>query len=206
MAGPAIADVLFGVESPSGKLPVTFPRVVGQVPIYYAHRITAKPPTPGTFVHIDDIKVRAPQTSLGMTSQYLDAGYQPLYPFGFGLSYASFSYSGIQVSQRAVRIGEPLTIRAVVTNTGKVPADEVAQLYVQDLVGSVTRPVRELKGFRRIRLDPGESREVAFNLEPGALAFHGRDMRLVTEPGDFHAWIGGSSDADLRADFSVVAE
>ena len=206
MAGPAIADVLFGVESPSGKLPVTFPRVVGQVPIYYARRKTGKPPTPGTVVHIDDIKVRAPQTSLGMTSQYLDAGYQPLYPFGFGLSYASFSYSEIQVSQRAVRIGEPLTIRAVVTNTGKVPADEVAQLYVQDLVGSVTRPVRELKGFRRIRLDPGERREVAFKLEPGALAFHGRDMRLVTEPGDFHAWIGGSSEADLRADFSVVAE
>ena len=206
MAGPAIADVLFGVESPSGKLPVTFPLVVGQVPIYYARRNTAKPPTAGTVVHIDDIKVRAPQTSLGMTSQYLDAGYQPLYPFGFGLSYASFTYSEIQVSQRAVRIGEPLTIRAVVTNTGKVPADEVAQLYVQDLVGSVTRPVRELKGFQRIRLDPGERQEVAFKLEPGALAFHGRDMRLVTEPGDFHAWIGGSSEAGLRADFSIVAE
>jgi beta-glucosidase len=197
---------LFGAQSPSGKLPVTFPLVVGQVPIYYARRNTAKPPTPGTVVHIDDIRVRAPQTSLGMTSQYLDAGYRPLYPFGFGLSYASFSYSEIQVSQRAVRIGETLTIRAFVTNTGKVPADEVAQLYVQDPVGSVTRPVRELKGFRRIRLDPGERREVEFKLDPGALAFHGRDMRLVTEPGDFRAWIGGSSEADLRADFSIVAE
>jgi beta-glucosidase len=206
MAGPAIADVLFGVESPSGKLPVTFPRVVGQVPIYYAHRKTAKPPSPDAVVRIDDIKVRAPQTSLRMTSQYLDAGYQPLFPFGYGLSYSSFSYSDISVSQRAVRIGEPLTIRAVVTSTGKVPADEVAQLYVQDLVGSVTRPVRELKGFQRIHLEPGERREVAFKLEPGALAFHGGDMRLVTEPGDFHAWIGGSSEADLRADFTLIAD
>ena len=205
MAGPAIADILFGVESPSGKLPVTFPRVVGQVPIYYAHRNTGKPPLPDTFVHIDDIKVRTPQTGLKNKSWYLDAGYEPLYPFGYGLSYTSFAYSDIRVTPSRARVGAPVTVRAVVTNVGKVAADEVAQLYVQDIVGSVTRPVRELKGFQRVHLKPGESREVSFQLSADDLAFYGRNMTRATEPGAFHAWIGGSSTADLRADFELTA-
>jgi len=206
MAGPAIADILFGVESPSGKLPVTFPRVVGQVPIYYAQRNTGKPPLPGTFLHIDDIKVRTSQTGLKNKSWYLDAGYEPLYPFGYGLSYTSFAYSDIAVTPSRARVGMPVQVRAVVTNVGKVEADEVAQLYVQDVVGSVTRPVRELKGFQRVRLEPGESREVSFQLTADDLAFYGRDMRRATEPGTFHAWIGGSSKAELRADFELTAD
>ncbi len=206
MAGPAIADVLFGIESPSGRLPVTFPRVVGQVPIYYAHRNTGKPSTAADYVHIDDIKIRSPQTAFGMKSHYLDAGYLPLYPFGYGLSYARFSYAAIRVEPSRARVGVPVTVRAVVTNTGKVAADEVAQLYVQDVVGSVTRPVRELKGFQRVHLEPGASREVSFQLSADDLAFYGRDMQRATEPGAFRAWIGGSSTAELRADFELTAD
>ncbi len=206
MAGPAIADILFGVESPSGKLPVTLPRVVGQVPLYYAHRNTGKPASPASFLHIDDIEARTPQAGLKNASQYLDAGYAPLYPFGYGLSYTSYAYSGIAVEPSRARVGVPITVRAVVKNVGRVAGDEVAQLYVRDLVGSVTRPVRELKGFQRIHLAPGESRVVSFQLPADDLAFYGRDMRRVAEPGTFHAWIGGSSAADLRAEFELTAD
>jgi len=202
MGGPAIAELLFGIESPSGKLPVTFPRVVGQVPVYYAHKNTGKPATPETFVHIDEVHAR--QSSSGMTSSHLDAGFEPLYPFGFGRSYTRFSYSEIEVSAAQLGPDEPLTVRALVRNDGDVEADEIVQLYVRDLVGSVTRPVKELKRFERVRLKAGERRAVSFRLEPGDLAFHGRDMKLKTEPGDFHVWIGGSSAADLRAEFTIA--
>ena len=204
MGGPAIADVLFGVESPSGKLPVTLPRVVGQIPIYYAHKNTGKPATPDTYVHMDDLPVRGAQAAYGMTSHHLDAGYTPLFPFGYGLSYTRFTYSDIRLSRDTVTMSESLTVRAVVTNSGDVVADEVVQLYVRDLVGDVTRPVRELKGFERIRLQPGESRVVSFELASADLAFYGQDMELMTEPGDFHVWIGGSSDAALQASFTLV--
>ena len=205
MGGPAIADLLFGVESPSGKLPATFPRMVGQVPIYYNQKNTGKPPSPDKIVHIDDIETRAPQTSFGMTAFHLDAGYTPLFPFGFGLSYADFSYDNIRVSRDEVPLGSKLTISADLTNRGDVAADEVAQLYVRDLVGNVTRPVRELKGFRRLRVEPGERVTVSFELHTDDLAFFGRDNKLMVEPGDFHAWIGGSSDADLKTAFRVAA-
>lgn len=204
MAGPAIAEVLFGDESPSGKLPVTFPAVVGQVPVYYAHKNTGKPPTPESFVHIDDIEASARQTSFGMTCFHLDAGYEPRYPFGYGLSYTRFSYSNIRVDNDRIRTGESVTVQAEVSNDGAIEAEEVVQLYVRDLVGSVTRPVRELKGFERVRLQPGERRTVTFVLQPGDLAFYGRDMRLKTEPGEFHVWVGGSSRAELRAQFTIA--
>jgi len=204
MAGPAIADLLFGVESPSGKLPVTFPRMVGQVPVYYAHKRTGKPATPETFRHIDDIPVRMPQTSSGFVSSHLDAGYTPQYPFGYGLSYAEFRYGEIAVSADEVPVGGTVAVSAVVTNAGDRAADEVVQLYIHDRVGSVTRPVRELKGFQRIRLEPGESRRVEFRIGPDDLAFYGRDMRRVVEPGDFDAWIGGDSNTSLRAAFRLV--
>jgi beta-glucosidase len=205
MAGPAIADLLFGAESPSGKLPATFPRMVGQVPLYYNHKNTGKPPSPDTVVHIDDIDPSAPQLSLGMTSFHLDAGFTPLFPFGHGLSYADFDYANIRSDVDEFREGGAVTISAEVTNTGDRAADEVVQLYVRDLVGSVTRPVRELKGFRRVRLEPGETVTVSFVLRAEDLAFHGRDMRLVTEPGEFHAWIGGSSATELRTAFRFAA-
>jgi beta-glucosidase len=204
MGGPAIAELLFGVESPSGKLPATFPGVVGQIPIYYAHKNTGKPATAESFVHIDDIEPTARQTSFGMTSFHLDAGYKPLFPFGHGLSYTRFSYADIGVSNARVRLDEAVVVHAVVSNVGDVEADEIVQLYVRDLVGNVTRPVRELKDFQRLHLKPGESRTVSFSLAAGDLAFYGRNMQRMTEPGEFHVWIGGSSEADLRAEFTIV--
>ncbi len=205
MGGPAIADLLFGIESPSGKLPVTFPRMVGQVPIYYNQKNTGKPPSDDTVVHIDDIDPHAPQLSLGMTAFHLDAGYKPLFAFGHGLSYAYFNYENIRSSVDGIMVGQSLIISVDVTNTSNITADEVVQLYVRDLVGNVTRPVRELKGFKRIRLEPGEKRTVDFELHSDDLAFYGRRMQRMTEPGEFHAWIGGSSETELRTEFRVVA-
>jgi len=204
MGGPAIADLLFGVESPSGKLPVTFPRMVGQIPIYYNQKNTGKPPSPETIVHIDELGVRAAQTSHGLTAFHLDAGYTPLFAFGHGLSYADFVYHSITTSASAIRLGDTLQISAELTNMGNVEADEIVQLYVRDLVGSVTRPVKELKGFKRVRLVPGETLRVDFDLHTDDLAFYGRDMQLATEPGVFHVWIGGSSETELRSEFRIV--
>jgi beta-glucosidase len=204
MGGPAIADLLFGVESPSGKLPATFPRMVGQIPIYYNQKNTGKPPSPDTIVHIDDIDAHAPQLSLGMTAFHLDAGYTPLYAFGHGLSYTEFDYHDIRTSAAEIGLGDTVTVSAELTNNGNVAADEVAQLYVRDLVGDVTRPVRELKGFNRVRLEPGQTTTVDFQLHTDDLAFFGRNMRLITEPGEFHAWIGGSSETELRTEFRII--
>ena len=205
MGGPAIADLLFGIESPSGKLPASFPRMVGQIPIYYNQKNTGKPPSPDTVVHIDDIDAHAPQLSLGMTAFHLDAGYTPLFAFGHGLSYAAFDYSDIKVSKEAIALGETVTVSAKLRNTGDVAAEEVVQLYVRDLVGNVTRPVKELKGFRRVHLEPGETETVAFELHTDDLAFYGRNNRLMTEAGDFHVWIGGSSETGLRSKFRIVS-
>jgi beta-glucosidase len=204
MGGAALADLLFGVESPSGRLPVTFPRAVGQIPIYYNQKPGGKPPSPETAVLIDDIPVRAPQTSIGNTSYHLDAGYRPLFPFGHGLSYASFEYSNLRFDRPALRIGETLTVSVDVANTSRIEAEEVVQLYVRDLVGNVTRPVRELKGFRRVRLPPGRTVTVSFRLGSDDFAFFGRDNTLIVEAGEFHLWAGGSSETELRAAFHLV--
>ncbi len=204
MGGPAIADLLFGIESPSGKLPATFPRMVGQIPIYYSQKNTGKPPSHDTVVHIDDIDTYAPQTSLGMTAFHLDTFFTPLFPFGHGLSYTRFEYSSIRMSAHEIELGEAVTVSAEVANRGDVAGDEVVQLYVRDLVASITRPVRELKGFRRVCLEPGQATTVDFNLNPDDLAFYGRNMQLTIEPGEFHVWIGGSSETELRTEFRVV--
>jgi len=205
MGGPAIADLLFGRESPSGKLPVTFPRMVGQIPIYYNQKNTGKPPSPETIVHIDEIPPQAPQTSHGLTAFHLDAGYKPLFAFGHGLSYTRFEYRNLRTSASEIRQGDTLQVSAELTNHGDVAAEEVAQLYVRDLVGNVTRPVMELKGFKRVRVEPGHTVVVTFELHTADLAFYDRNMELVTEPGEFHVWIGGSSETELRSGFRIVA-
>ena len=201
MAGPALAEVLFGLESPSGKLPVTFVKAPGQIPMYYAHKNTGRPPSEASFVHIQDIPVRSFQTSLGNTSHYLDVGFKPLYPFGYGLSYAEFNYEGLRLSSDAISEGAPLVVTVTLVNTGKMEAEEVVQLYVRDLVASVTRPVKELKGFKRVRLGPGEEREVSFELSARQLGFYDQEGRYLIEPGEFMLWVGGSSEADLQASF-----
>ncbi|MEJ2604672.1 MAG: glycoside hydrolase family 3 N-terminal domain-containing protein [Gammaproteobacteria bacterium] len=205
MGGAAVADLLTGVESPSGKLPVSFPRMTGQIPIYYSRRNTGRPATAGMPVPVEEIPPRAPQTSVGNRSFHLDAGDTPLWPFGYGLSYARFEYGDLRLAPDTISAGDALEVSANVTNAGEVEAVEVVQLYVRDLVASVTRPVRELKDFRRVRLAPGETRRVGFRLAGAQLAFHGLDMRPVIEPGRFRVWIGGSSAADLGAEFELTA-
>ncbi len=203
MGGPAIADLVFGVASPSGKLPATFPRVVGQIPIYYSQKNGGKPPSKETIVHIDDIDTFAPQTSLGMSAFHLDTCFTPLFPFGHGLSYAWFDYQNIRVSADEVQIGDTVTVSVDVTSRGDMEAEEVVQLYTRDLVASITRPVKELKGYRRIRLRPNETQTVSFELHTDDLKFYGREGKAVVEPGLFHVWLGGSSDAGQRTEFRV---
>ncbi len=202
MGGPAIADILFGKVNPSGKTPVTFPRMTGQAPIYYAHNNTGRPANP-TEMLIDEIPVEAGQTSVGCRSFYLDAGNSPLFPFGYGLSYTTFDYSGLQLSARQLKASDVLTVSFTLKNTGKYDGTEVVQLYVQDKVGSVTRPVKELKAFQRVSLPAGQSAQVTFNLPISELAFWGYDMTYQVEPGAFKLWVGTNSDEGLSADFEV---
>nr|BAU61812.1 beta-glucosidase [Colwellia sp. D7] len=204
MGGPAITDLLFGEACPSGKLPVTFPRNVGQIPLYYGQKNTGRPASDATFVDINDIEVRAPQTSLGMTSTHLDTHFSPLFPFGFGLSYTQFEYTNIQVNMHSFSMGESVEVSATLSNVGSVDAEEIVQLYIRDLVGSVTRPVKELKGFQRIYLPAGQSKTVVFKVHTDELAFYNRQMKLNTEPGLFNAWIGSNSATELKAVFEVV--
>ena len=201
MGGPAIAELLFGLQSPSGKLPVTFPRNVGQIPMYYAHKHTGKPATDDMFVHMNDIPARATQTSLGMAATHLDTHFSPLFHFGFGLSYTHFSYSNLQLDSDRIKFGEPLSVSVDVCNNGSYDCDEVVQLYLRDLVGSVTRPVKELKGFKRIHICAGVTRTVHFKLHTNDLAFYGRKMNLNAEPGEFSLWVGASSNAELTTSF-----
>lgn len=204
MGGPAIADILFGEVNPSGKTPVTFPRMSGQVPIYYAQHKTGRPANP-TEMLIDEIPVEAGQTSVGCRSFYLDAGNSPLFPFGYGLSYTTFEYSNLSLASDKLTAQDTLSISFTLKNTGKYDGTEVVQLYVQDKVGSVTRPVKELKRFLRVTLKAGESTQVSLSLPVSELAFWGYDMNYTVEPGDFTLWVGTNSAEGLTKDFSVSA-
>lgn len=203
MGGAAILDLLFGKANPSGKLPATFVREVGQIPMYYNHNNTGRP-APEKVMTLDDIALEAGQTSLGNTSFYLDSGKDPLFPFGYGLSYTTFEYSNITLSASTVPMNGTLTVKATLKNTGSVDGTEVAQLYVQDIVGSVVRPVKELKGFQRVALKAGESKTIEFKLTTDDLAFYGRDLVKKAEKGDFNVWVGGHSNATLKGTFSVT--
>lgn len=203
MGGPAILDLLFGKANPSGKLPATFVREVGQIPMYYNHNNTGRP-APEKVMTLDDIALEAGQTSLGNTSFYLDSGKDPLFPFGYGLSYTTFEYSNIMLSASTVPMNGTLTVKATLKNTGSVDGTEVAQLYVQDIVGSVVRPVKELKGFQRVVLKAGEAKTIEFKLTTDDLAFYGRDLVKKAEKGDFNVWVGGHSNATLKGTFSVT--
>lgn len=203
MGGPAIADILFGKVNPSGKTPVTFPRMTGQAPIYYAHNNTGRPANP-TEMLIDEIPVEAGQTSVGCRSFYLDAGNSPLFPFGYGLSYTNFEYSDLKLASDKLTVDGEVNVSVNLKNAGKYDGTEVVQLYVQDKVGSVTRPVKELKAFQRVELKAGESKTVTFTLPVSDLAFWRYDMTYGVEPGDFKLWVGTNSAEGLSADFSVL--
>jgi len=190
--GNALADVLFGDVAPSGKLPITMPRSTGQLPIYYNRKQTGRPAEP--------IFERGQK----YTSRYVDVAWTPLFPFGHGLSYTTFGYANLRVSSPSVRAGQPVTVTVDVTNTGSRAGTEVAQLYLRDDAASVTRPIRELRGFRRVTLNPGETRTLTFTLRPDDMALYDRDLRRVVEPGTFTLWAGGSSAATLEARFAVT--
>ena len=189
-AGHAIADVLFGAYAPTGRLPVTFPRSVGQVPIYYNHKNTGRP--------TDDQE--------HYTSRYLDLPSSPLYPFGFGLTYTSFRYADLRIARETVKAADTLLVTITLTNTGLRAGDETVQLYVRDEVGSVTRPVRELKCFQRVHLNAGGSTVVTLSLPVDALAFTGLDMRHRVEPGMFTVYVGPNAAEGLQGRFQVVPQ
>jgi beta-glucosidase len=200
MGGPAIADVLFGDANPSGKLTVTFPRTVGQVPIYYAHMNTGRPPAESEL----GIPIGNPIDPKGFTSKYLDVDFTPEYPFGFGLSYASFKYSNLKLSAPRMKLGGQLEVTADVTNSGSRDGDEIVQLYIRAQAGSVTRPVRELKAFRRVHLQAGERQTVTFPLNSDAVGAYNEQMQWTTEAGRFQVWIAPDSARGLSGEFLVV--
>ncbi|MGI9458333.1 MAG: beta-glucosidase BglX [Aeoliella sp.] len=204
MAGPAIGDLLFGDASPSGKLPVTFPKSVGQVPLYYNHSNTGRP-SPKNYKPLVGSSEEDLPEEFQYKSHYLDADPFPLFPFGFGLSYTTFEYSDISVgNSSSMRIGDTLTIGVTLTNMGDVLAAEVVQLYVRDHTARIVRPIRELKSYRRVRLRPGESKRVEFQLSAEDLAFKNGAGEQIIEPGDFSAWIGGDSATELGVEFRLL--
>ncbi|MBQ5829058.1 MAG: glycoside hydrolase family 3 C-terminal domain-containing protein [Alistipes sp.] len=202
MGGEALADLITGRAVPSGKSPVTFLRDAGQAPFYYNHPMTGRPNS-GTETLLNDIPIKAGQTSLGCTSYYLDTGYGPLFPFGYGLSYTKFEYANIAIDKAEYAEGETIVVEYNLTNTGNYDATEVAQLYVRDLVGSVVRPVKELKRFERVELKAGETKHCRFELPVAELAFWNRDMEYVVEPGNFQLWVAGDSATGEPLAFAV---
>jgi len=182
-AGNAIADVLFGDYNPSGKLPMSFPREEGQIPIYYNHFNTGRP---------------APNdTATNYVSAYTDLKNSPRFPFGYGLSYTTFEYSDLKLSQNKIKSNETIAVSVTITNSGKIAGEEVVQLYLRDKVGSVVRPIIELKDFQKIKLNAGESKTIQFFIGKEKLSFYNAALDWITEPGDFDLMIGSSS-ADIR--------
>jgi len=191
-SGNAIADVLFGDYNPSGKLSASFPRNEGQIPIYYNHKNTGRP-YDGT---------GWPK----FKSNYLDVSNDPLYPFGFGLSYTSFSYSELSLSKKTISPLEQLQVKLTVTNSGNFDGEETVQLYTRDLVGSIARPVKELKGFKKLFLKKGESREIIFSLGVDDLRFYNNDLKYIYEPGDFKVFVGSNSRDVKEAEFTLTGK
>jgi beta-glucosidase len=200
MGGPAIADLLLGVCCPSGKLPISFPRAVGQIPIYYAHKNSGRPPKSDE----RGIPLGTPLDPKDYSCSHMDVEQSPQFPFGHGLSYTSFEYGALELDTSTLQRGQSLLVSVQLRNTGNVSGAEIVQLYVRDRVASVTRPVRELKRFARVELAPGEMRRVELSLHTDDLAFVGQDMKWRVEPGKFELWVGGSSRAELGADFTLV--
>jgi beta-glucosidase len=188
-AGDAIADVLFGDVNPSGKLTTTFPQNVGQVPIYYAHKNTGRPLNGKWFQKFQ--------------SNYLDVSNEPVYPFGFGLSYTQFTYGDLKLNKTVMSANDSLTVSVNVTNSGSRDGAEVVQLYIRDLVGSVTRPVKELKGFQKVMLKAGETRTVSFKITNEELSFYNSELKWVSEPGKFHVFVGTNSRDVKQSEFEL---
>ncbi|MGI9552135.1 MAG: glycoside hydrolase family 3 C-terminal domain-containing protein, partial [Aurantibacter sp.] len=188
-SGDAIAQVLYGDYNPSGKLPMTFPRSVGQVPLYYNYKSTGRPNDPGS--------------NLVFWTHYTDEVNSPLYEFGYGLSYTTFSYDNLQLNSNSIGKEDKLNISFSLKNTGKYTGKEVVQLYIQDLFASATRPVKELKDFQLVSLEPGESKKVSFTIDSKTLEFYSANNVWESEPGEFKIFIGGSSNTKLESSFHL---
>ncbi|MDF3056966.1 MAG: glycoside hydrolase family 3 domain protein [Rariglobus sp.] len=201
MGGPALADLLLGKESPSGKLPVSFPVMEGQIPAYYNKRNTGRPPSDES----RGLPQGTPLDPVGFSANYIDGDHLPLFPFGFGLSYTRFEYQNLTLKSSDVRAGGVIEASIELRNAGSMPATETVQLYVRDLFASLTRPVRELKDFQRVTLAPGETRVVAFKLPAEQLAFYDNEAKRHLEAGDFKLWIGGDSRCTNEAAFRLLA-
>ena len=190
-AGDAIADVLFGDYNPSGKLPMSFPRTEGQIPIYYNHYNTGRPATS--------------DSDRFYRSAYIDLSIYPKYEFGYGLSYTTFQYSDLLLNKKKMKAGEKIEVTMKLTNTGKYSGEEVVQLYIRDRVGSVVRPVKELKDFQKIKLNPGESKIIRFTIDKEKLSFFNDKLLWINEPGEFDLMIGSSSeDIRLKDSFELI--
>ncbi len=201
MGGPALVNLLTGAVNPSGKTPITFLRTVGQAPLYYNHNMTGRPYKGETL--LNEIDEEAGQTSLGNTSYYLDYGAYPLFPFGYGLSYTTFAYSQPKLEKESYGVDDTLAVTFTLTNTGTREGTEVAQVYIRDVVGSITRPVKELKYFERITLAPGESRQIEARIPVSKLAFYGLDRSWKVEPGEFQLWVAGDSMSGTPVSFQI---
>lgn len=201
MGGPAIVRLLRGDAEPVGRLPITWPKVTGQSPIYYNHPSSGRPASEGNFTQMDDFPLEAFQHSTGHKNHYIDIGFKPQFPFGYGLGYSSVKYSDIKLSKTSLKMDDELRVTAKITNTGSRPVTETVQLYIRDLVASSVRPVRELKNFQRVTLKPRESKRVTFILRAEDLAFYNQRVEQVVEPGEFHVWIAPNAEEGLRAEF-----
>ena len=191
-AGLAISDVLFGDVNPSGKLTATFPRNVGQVPLFYNHKNTGRPlgNTEGKFEKFK--------------SNYIDVRNEPLYPFGYGLSYTSFDYENLKLDTSSINMDGEINVSVEVTNSGDYDGKEVVQLYIRDLVGSVTRPVKELKGFQKVEIKKGETQNITFKISVEDLKFYNSELDFVAEPGQFQVFVGTNSDTKMMKEFELT--
>lgn len=203
MGGEAISDILFGKANPSGKLTLSMPVSGGQCPIYYAKKNTGRPANYNSWTPIEKIKVRAPQTSLGNESHHLDDGFEPLFSFGFGFSYTNFEYCDLKLSQTELPLNGTLQVSVKVKNTGDMDGYESVQLYIQDVVGSITRPVKELKAFKKVFIKKGEETQVQLSLKAEDLGFYRTWNDYVIEPGLFNLWVGTDSKTGLKAEFKI---
>jgi beta-glucosidase len=206
MAGPALVDVLYGEQSPSGKLPITWPKSSGQLPVYYNHKATGRPANDENYTRIDKIDPATTwQHAPGNSSNHLDYGHTPEFPFGYGLSYSSFKYSDLKLDRHELTVGETLNISIVIENTGQVEATEIVQLYVRDLVGDITRPIKELKAYERVSLPPGKKRTIQLELNTNLLSFHNQTLNNIVEPGQFNVWVSKhSQDEENESWFKIV--
>jgi len=206
MAGPALVDVLYGEESPSGKLPITWPKSSGQLPVYYNHKSTGRPASDDNYTKIHKIDPAATwQHAPGNSSNHLDYGHRPEFPFGYGLTYSNFKYSDLKLVRHELSVGDTLKVSVQIQNTGHRLATEVVQLYVRDLVGNVTRPVKELKAFDRVTLSPGQIKTIEFELDTSTLSFHNQALKNTVEPGRFKLWVSRhSQDEENESWFDIV--